>query len=237
MLPDRAPRKMRLPVQLLEGRWEFTLGGEVPIAEGTKADLVIDRSSISDPALLQVLEADRFHKILDEGDDLLICLRTRNGFSYASYIYDLLIPFEKMAKNIFMFCKADYRHVFVAVKIGAPDTKHVRTYATERGGLWLQTKGLEAIGLGSTTIKLPPAVRAEHASSINHAYTILSEVFEPWRISHTGNIYEQVFYRENNGKWYPLEILRNGALQKAEHETARARWSAFLASMTKIPSN
>ena len=231
MLPDRPMRKIRLPVQLVEGKWEFKLGGEVPFAEGTNAELIVDRCSISDPALLHILEVDQFHKILEEKTELLICLRTRDGYRSPPHLSNILVPFERISKDIFMLCKADYKHVFAPVKIGAPAPKHIRSYDSARGGLWLLTKGLEAVGLGSTTIELPPGVRAENASSINHAYTILSETFEPWRISHTGNIYEQVFYREINRRWYPLEILRNRALQKAEHEIAQSHWLAFLTSM------
>jgi hypothetical protein len=80
---------------------------------------------------------------------------------------------------------------------------------------------------------LPDGLKTKGATSINHAYTDLSETFEPWRISHTGNIYEQVFYQEKNEKWYPLEILRSRALQKAEHATAQDHWKIFLATMTR----
>ena len=34
-------------------------------------------------------------------------------------------------------------------------------------------------------------------------------VFEPWRKSHTGNIYGRIFYKEKNSKWYPIDVLRN----------------------------
>jgi hypothetical protein len=62
-------------------------------------------------------------------------------------------------------------------------------------------------------------------SFLNHAYTKLSEVFETWRIAHTGNIYYRMLYRERNGIWYPLDILRNAALVNQEQEIALKKMS------------
>ena len=61
------------------------------------------------------------------------------------------------------------------------------------------------------------------------------ESFEPWRISHTGNVYTRVFYKERNEKWYPLDSLRNEKLAEQEQEIARELWAAFLAKMTCPP--
>jgi hypothetical protein len=95
------------------------------------------------------------------------------------------------------------------------------------------TEGLEAVGLRSTTVLLPSAITDKPVSSLNHAYTKLSETFETWRISHTGNIYTQVLYKERSGKWYPLDLLRNKALEKNEQEIARDLWEEFMARMTQ----
>jgi hypothetical protein len=68
---------------------------------------------------------------------------------------------------------------------------------------------------------LPHSISAEPVATLNHAYTKLSEVFETWRISHTGNIYTRVLYHERNGNWYPLDTLRNKTLEKQVQEIAR----------------
>jgi hypothetical protein len=88
---------------------------------------------------------------------------------------------------------------FVEVWLGGPDDKQARLFQTNRGGLWLMTEGVEAVGLASTTVLLPDIISAEPVASLNHAYTKLSETFETWRISHTGNIYTRVLYQERNG--------------------------------------
>ncbi len=93
------------------------------------------------------------------------------------------------------------------------------------------TDGVEAVGIASTTVLLPPAISAKPVASLNHAYTKLSETFETWRISHTGNIYTRVLYQERNGMWYPLDILRDETLEKQEQEIARGLWEDFMAKM------
>lgn len=45
------------------------------------------------------------------------------------------------------------------------------------------------------------------AKSINHAYSIISEAFEPHRISHTGNVFSKVYYQDNS-TWRPLKDRR-----------------------------
>jgi hypothetical protein len=82
------------------------------------------------------------------------------------------------------------------------------------------------------TVILPKAISTKPVASLNHAYTKLSEILEAWRISHTGNIYNRVLYRERNGNWYPLDILRNAALVNQEQEIARKLWDDFMKKMS-----
>jgi hypothetical protein len=121
---------------------------------------------------------------------------------------------------------------FVEVTIGGPDNRQARRLDTDRGGLWLMTVGMEAVGLASTTVILPEQISLDPVASLNHAYTRLSEKLETSRISHTGNICTRVLYRERSGTWYPLDILRNKALEKREAEIARELWENFMASVS-----
>ena len=63
------------------------------------------------------------------------------------------------------------------------------------------------------------------AISLNHAFTRLSEQYERHRISHTGNVYERMFYEEANGAWYPLAGLRDGVRERAEQAILSEAWS------------
>lgn len=48
----------------------------------------------------------------------------------------------------------------------------------------------------------------EETMSLNHAFTRISEVYEPDRISHTGNVFERAYYK-NGDHWIPLEKRRD----------------------------
>lgn len=67
---------------------------------------------------------------------------------------------------------------------------------------------------GTKTAKLLPCkcnIPSLHqeARSINHAYTLISQAFEPDRSSHTGNAFTKVFYFDNRRNiWQPLKALR-----------------------------
>jgi len=147
-----------------------------------------------------------------------------------------LIEFNKVPGGIALEA-SDSGISFVQVWLDGPNDKQKSSLRTTSGGLWLITHGLDAIGLASTTIRLPAEILPNPVASLNHAYTRLSELFEPWRISHTENIYKHVLYQEKNGKWYPLDLLRNGVLAEKEQEIAQALWGAFLAKITAAPQS
>lgn len=91
------------------------------------------------------------------------------------------------------------------------------------GGVFLQFDGLRQTGILTSSIKLPIKDKTgnedEVVDSLNYAFTRLSEEYEPWRKSHTGNIYGRIFYKEKNDKWYPIDLLRNSvSVKKDEHQ-------------------
>ena len=79
------------------------------------------------------------------------------------------------------------------------------------------------------SIELPAGVASEGAISLNHAFTLLSEVYEPWRKAHTGSVYERFYYLESDGKWYPLALLRDAGIAQQEQKIAKDLWASFLA--------
>ena len=57
-----------------------------------------------------------------------------------------------------------------------------------------------------------PALPSQPAASINHSCTLISESFEPWRISHTGNVFFKVYAQESStGEWISLDVWRKQA--------------------------
>jgi len=58
-----------------------------------------------------------------------------------------------------------------------------------------------------------------YATSINHAYTLITRHFEPHRISTGGNVFNKVFYQSSDANyWVPLRYLRD-EIQQRQIET------------------
>ena len=45
------------------------------------------------------------------------------------------------------------------------------------------------------------------AESVNHAYTLITQAFQPTRLSKVGNVFREVMVKHHDG-WVPLEDLR-----------------------------
>jgi hypothetical protein len=181
------------------------------------------------------METKAYHKVLDQGAPLLVGLTVKSDNRPPKKLEDLLKPrgglWNQLGAATF---DPGYRydHHFVQIRLAGPTDRQARQFGTVRGGLWLVTEGINATGLASTMVTLPSEVSDKPVQSLNHAYTRLSEIFEMWRISHTGNIYQRILYEERNGNWYPLDVLRNMKLQQQEHQIAEALWKAFMINMT-----
>lgn len=63
-----------------------------------------------------------------------------------------------------------------------------------------------------------PSLDDLEATSINHAYTLISENFEMHRRSHTANVFDKVYFSDTNGIWKPLEVLRERIQSAYEEE-------------------
>jgi hypothetical protein len=141
----------------------------------------------------------------DLSEDLKIHLKSRNEFdlSYDYYKSNLSVDTQ-----------------FVEITISNPIRKQ-KKLLEDTGGVFLQFDGLSQTGIFTTSIKLPIIEddKDVFVDSFNYAFTRLSEKYEPWRISHTGNSYDRIFYKEKNDKWYPIDLLRNViSAKKEEHQ-------------------
>jgi len=231
-------RRIRFPVRLVEGEWEFVLGGQIPVFEGSTAELLVDRQDISDPDFLKIMERRSAFRILDQGTPLFIGVVTKPDVQVRTDLQPYLIPFQKLRHDFaqgFISSWATSSPSFIEISLGKATISQQQRLNATTGGLWLTTKGFDAVGIVSSSINLPPPVSEEPVASLNHAFTRLSEAYETWRISHTGSIYARVFYRERNGQLYPLEVLRNEALAKQEDGIARDLWADLMQKMTRPP--
>ncbi len=219
--------KITLPVKRVGAHWEFFYGGDVPVREGTLAELTLDARDIDNEQFKQRVMQELTVPILDEGTELLVALsgHDTNG---------RLLGFpEKMPMHVPWGTTR-----FAKVRLGPQRVKKAQLSLApemERGGLWLKVKGLERCELQASTVLMPEEFE-EPAVSLNHAFTLLSERYEKHRLSHTGNVYSRVFYCEGNGHWFPLDDLRRGVLVTAERNLLKSAWDEVEQALGWRPS-
>ena len=223
------PRRLKLPVHLVNGQWQFFYGGEVPAAEGTPAEMVIDSARITDKDFLHRVTQRVVSHCLPRGTRLMVALSIRT-VPTGSIFWS---PERYHAQSI----KVDERHLpsdttrFVPVFLGVINRPQTSLLFEEDGGLWMVVSGLGECELFSSSVNFPEKLEMESAQSLNHAFTKLSERFETHRLSHTGSVYSRVFYQESDMRWYPLEYLKSAALGRAEHAVMAAGWHAIEAQL------
>ena len=223
------PTPIRVPVRLVNGQWEFFYGGAVPAKDGAIGDLILQKESLTDREFLRALRKRTEHRILEAGTALMVALSVRESAQLPKALQDELRQIEsKQLSDEYYATGRPGGTRFVRITVGKPSESFSRRRPGEPGGVLLQLEGTIPKGVVVSSVCLPPCVEEKPLDSLNHAFTRLSEAFESWRLSHTGNIYERVLYQEKNGKWYPLDRLRRAAEATEEHELIRERWSQLM---------
>ena len=209
--------KVTLPVRWVDGRWEFFYGGAIPVDEGSIGDLTLDLHLIVDKKFKQRVTQQIAVHVLNEGTPLLVALSAPNAKQSSTHWPPSLrnkLPWgTTRLEKITLGPAAPKRKKLVEGEKPAP------------GGLTLKLKGLDRCELQSSTVMLPPGLDVSSASSLNHAFTLLSRAYETHRISNTGNVYTRMFYEDNNGHWYPLDDLRHGVQASAEQTLLNSAWA------------
>lgn len=190
---------VRIPIRIKDSQPVFFYGGPLPrLEEGSVADLVVPRSAVTEPALLEVLLRQEERTVLDAGTELLIEISLRSNDRRLEDIQAVGVVHEAASSR------------FARLRLNEPLRLLLR--GTNRGVLRPCT--CEVVQL------------REQATSLNEAYSIAVRAFEPWRRSHTGNVFKKLFYRHATvaGKkhWRPLETLRFAHEARFDGEIARA---------------
>lgn len=180
-------RTVLIPIRVRDGSVELLYGGPLPVLEdGTVGDLVVPAFAFRDAELLQQYIRELAGPILAAGTVLLASVSTATA-RRPEGVLDQPIDGSAVQGGVGPF-----------VKLVLEDS------------LELTLRGTKRAALRDCACRIPclPEVRAR---SVNHAYTIISERFEPSRRSHGGNAFLKVFYLDRSGPvraWRPLEVLR-----------------------------
>lgn len=216
----------------VDGHWEFALGGAVPVRAGAEAELVIDASQISDTDFLLRVTQEVVVPFLPVGTGLAVALTPRSRefeqMLWTPTLDRLDGPFPVASRHL---PSASTRFAMVTLAEPAELFSDGPEPDATAGGLWLTVTGLWDCELNSPPVSFPKEYGLAPASSLNHAFTRLSEKFETHRISHTGNVFQRVFYREHDGWWRPLRQLRERAVNRAENAILARGWAEIEAAL------
>jgi len=181
-IPDKFATSLRLAVKITEGVCTLEDGSPLPkMKSGASAELLISPWDITDDAARNFLLNERRVEFLPSGTSLWARVKEDN-------VSDDL---KRLGQHRNAW--PNNPGFFVEIGVTAP--------------LTLVVRGDGRAALGDCACKIP-SLRGKDCSSVNEAYTRVSEAFEPSRRSHTGNIFNCVYYELGN-HLHPLRKLRD----------------------------
>jgi hypothetical protein len=184
-------QRVVIPVTLRGGQIVPFYGGEMPkLREGAVMDLITEEAAFLDPSELERFNKEDFPEILPKGNEMYAVIAHRHQ------------PFHQVAEKISAFPSPGGDTVLIPFKLAEPLHLHLRGTRKAELTLCLCDLGIEG---------------EEFPRSVNQAYSRLSEIYEPWRRSHTGNVFMKVYFRvPGTDDARPLEDLRKACEAQAE---------------------
>ena len=191
MIPDPYKKTARIPVIMTDDGLKFFYGGNLPaIKEGAIADLIVPEYCVLDQFKLSLIKKDFIKPFLSEGTILMARLSERSIDKSDQFLRRINTFPPKVGRFAKIILDEELKIKF-------------------RG-----TKNPELLECNCTI----PALKNEKVKSVNHAFTLISEKFEEHRTSHTGNVFEQVYFNENSDVWVRLHERRNYLFKEFEYE-------------------
>ena len=181
-IPDSKLKTIVIPVHITNGTVNYFYDGPFPkIAENTVGELVIPESSVEDKEAINFLTEEWQIEI----------------FPKDTTFYVELKPSGADSKSLLSLPLAD-RH--------KSDSRKFAEVVTEEP-LNLLLRASKRPKLATVRCEIP--VLKAGATSLNHAYTLLSQVYEKDRISHVSNVFNTVYFQHPHHKEYlPLGYIR-----------------------------
>ncbi len=191
--PDDPAKLIVVPLEMRGGALVPFYGGAMPkLREGTVVDMLVGKESFADPD-----EVNRFDM------DAMVTILPQETILYA------LLNLRRLLKDV-------------------PPNSGVKSAPSKRGDsylvpftikedLRLHLRGTKQAELKPCVCNLGPHGDSPTAS-VNEAYTRLSERYEKTRRSHTGNVFDKVFFTSPDGRECPLDDLRADATAELEKQ-------------------
>lgn len=181
MVHDSMEKTIRIPI-IMNGNIRYFYGGNLPdIGDGAIGDLIIPDHKVKDNRFVEISQWEESIEILPVNSTIMVGVAATN------------IPKDRSMIAQKIKTAQVTRDLYVGVKLLEP--------------LSLQVRGSKKSNLLGVKCCIPD-LNDFNATSINNAYSKISEVFKPNRKSHTGNVFEKCFYKGKDDKWYSLDSLR-----------------------------
>ena len=180
IVPKNESRSVRVPFRVVGGKLTYFYGGCLPtLRDGAIGDLVLPAFNIAVDKVRKRLLAEQTVLLLEAATSLMVRI------SNTSTPRRLASRYRKETLD------------------GRDRTSCVRVVLKEPSIRW---RGATLGSLEPAKCEIPVLPRKK-AESLNHAYRLVSEAFEPHRRSHTANVFQEVFYQDGQHR-RPLEMLR-----------------------------
>lgn len=186
-LPDA--QTVRIPVIIRAGQLHFQINGSLAdVRDGSHGELVIDASAVRNDQLRVELLQETTLTILPKD----------------SKIYFHVNPADTPEA-----LRQHLKHL-----PHAPHGNGSYVAADLRAELRLRLRGTKTATLENCPCFIPAL--NETAASVNHAYTLISQAFEPKRRSHTANVFSKAVYADEHGWHNKLELLRQSLPEQSQ---------------------
>lgn len=190
---DKYAKKVVIRITMKDGKIEYFGEGSMPeIREGTFAELIVPACAIMDQRRVNEFSEEKKELILNRGTRLLVQIAVRRENSLDNHF---LHYFEHTHKT----------HQPLKDIRGLTDAEFVEIKLLD--DLKITLRGTKKATLSRCKCKIPILNNVE-AYSLNHAYTLISQEFEKHRISHSGNVFKDIYYKKDD-KWLPIDSFRD----------------------------
>jgi len=183
-IPDPFSKMIKIPIEIKKGNVEFYFEGPLPeLKDGTLGDLIIPAYAVTNSNLRNLLSEERKIPLLKKDTILFVQVS-------ASTRDNKIIEYEADPEESGIKIKMN----FVPIVIEEP--------------LYLYLRGTKHPTLSNVKCKTTIG-KDINATSLNHIYTLISQRYEINRISHTGNVFKKVYYKDGEAKCLlPIERFR-----------------------------
>lgn len=220
----------KIQVIYKKGSWHSKNDDEL-FLDGALAELTItDENLRLSKEQARKMKALKRIQVFEEDTELMVTMKRTASIEKLAKEYAEEVEIGKHAFFNQRFVPSSY--IFIKIILSKSERQEIAGINCIKAGGWFK---FERNTIGSFVcgkIVLPKSLNLKQPKSLNHAYTLLSEVFEASRLSHTGNIYKSVFYKESDGLWYQLDNIRLS--HKATPGTiARKFWDELRAELDR----